>query len=120
MSSISIDASGTRGLTTTINEQYRTFASIPTKADDDLNVYVGNAGEISISIPATAPVKRLKKGDQEFLVVKLQTFAQLSCAHAENGTLHASISARKWKDGEGYLDDAELLDVKTLGELFEP
>lgn len=118
MSTISIDASGQRGLTMNLNEPSRTFASIPTKSDDDLNVSVGNAGEISISVPATAPVKRLKKGDQEFLVVKLQSYASLSVRAPDSGNAHCSVSARKWKDGETYLEDAEVLGEKTLGDLF--
>jgi len=119
MSSVSVDASGQRALTTEVGGQHRTYASMPTKNEDDLSVNIGGCGELSVVVAASAVVKKLKKGDTEYLVLKLQGGLQVSAAHQEGMWPHASISVRKWKDEEGFLSDAEVIDVQPISALFE-
>lgn len=124
MSSISLDASGQRGITNTINDPARTFSSIQTKGDDDLSVYVGNAGEVSVALPLSAKVKHLKdKNGNETYYLKLDGFlnATIYNGRHKDGSAtgpfpHATV--RAIKDIENPWADAEVLREVTVGELL--
>lgn len=124
MSSISIDASGSRGLSSTINDQQRTFASIPTKTEDSATASFGSFGEISAVVLGSVEIEEWDVPQQEgeperyYRIVFPGGNLQLRAENKNGSWPHASLSVRK-DIGEQYpLQNAERVSKRTLDELL--
>lgn len=66
MSSISVDASGSRPLTTTVNDPQATKAWMPSRQDDDATIQINSAAQIAFMVPPSARIVRRRTKDFTF------------------------------------------------------
>lgn len=131
MSSVSLSASGSRSLSTTINDPAATRASMPTKTGDGIGISGGSFEEVRILLPASARIERIvqsssdgKGGDRTmdswqivFPASGLTAFARPT----ETSWPHLSVDVRGYDksktDGLHYLERGEVAESYSLVDL---
>lgn len=66
MSSLSLDTSGSRPLTTTVNDPQATKAWMPSRQDDDATIQINSAAQIAMMLPSSARIERRRTKDYTF------------------------------------------------------
>lgn len=124
MSSISIDGSGSRALSLTVNDQQRTHAQMPSRTDDNVNVQV-TARETRVIIPLGSRLERIKSGNTEMLrLVVPGGISVFGDSEEKEGTAvtwpHVFVYAGKHL--EDHYGKAEVVEVvhERLGDLIPP
>src|SRR3954469_14390221 len=122
MSSFSVDASGSRALTSTINDQQRTAAQVPSKMGDHVNVQLGSFEEIHIVVPTSARLERrkAKDGTSEYLVLVAPGSLAIHARAGESSWPHGWLYAGKHI--EAFTDSLEVVEVvhEQMGDLIPP
>lgn len=123
MSSLSLDASGSRGVSLTLNDPARTAVSIPSTKGDSATVQLGSFQEVSAYVPATARLELVRiprqDGDGYDEMIRLvipNGSLQLRCEGGETAWPHVGVSARKELAPDFYLgkDGAEIANSVPL------
>lgn len=130
MSSISLDVSGQRGLSSTINDPARTYASVPSKPGDSATIQLGSFDEIKAYLPKTAKFQLVRMPredggfDEFFRLVVPGNSLQLSCQAKDEENVgvwpHVAVSVRKWETDMDYYfsqKNAEVASENEVGEL---
>lgn len=135
MSTVSLDASGARALTSTVNDPARTAASIPTKRGDSININGGSYTEARMVLPATARIERREyvtvrdekeiKTTYHVLVVPGGSGGVFLRA-SENAWPHLTVSVKDWskekagynaEEGKHFTESGVLAETHTLVDL---
>lgn len=103
MSSFSLDVSGKRGLSCTLNDDSRTAVTIPSREGDDATISINSFAEITAYLPATAKLQLVRipheKDDGYDEMIRLvipDASAKFTCKAGEKSYGgHVGVSARK-------------------------
>lgn len=125
MSSFSVDVSGGRAVTATLNDPARTAVSMPSKGGDHANVQLGSFEKIEIILPLNARVERRRTSGEnpsEYVVLSVPASASMTvhCRASESGWPHGWINAGKHV--QAFTESLEVIEVihERVGDLIPP
>lgn len=115
MSSFSLDTSGSRPLSLTLNDEARTGATIPSRAGDDVRISLNGFEEVVAYLPPTAKLQLVRipheKDDGYDEMIRLVfpgQSASLTCKAAEQPYGgHVGVSARKDNASDYFLEQKQ-------------